>query len=97
MVINQIIKFNKEDHKRLCLIQKVFFRCQKNGKLVFLEPFKLKQNEYDLNSTFKIFLSNGGVDYDRDDFGDLILDYEKWGTINPDLLKNLGMMNEGQN
>ena len=47
------------------------------------EPFELKQNEYDCNSTFIIFLSKAGVDYDRDDFGDLILDYEEWGTIDP--------------
>ena len=70
----------------------------KEWKINFiLESFKLKQNEYDFNSTFKIFLSKGGVDYDRDDYGDLILDYEKWGTINPNLLKSFGMINAGQN
>ena len=53
------------------------------------EPFELKQNEYDCNSTFIIFLSKAGVDYDRDDFGDLILDYEKWGTINPNVNEEL--------
>ena len=42
------------------------------------EPFELKQNEYDCNSTFIIFLSKAGFDYERDDFGDLILDYEEW-------------------
>ena len=47
------------------------------------EPFELKQNEYDCNSTFIIFLCKSGVDFDRDDFGDLILDYEEWGTIDP--------------
>ena len=45
--------------------------------------FALKQTEYDCNSTFIIFLSKAGVDYDRDDFGDLVLDYEEWGTIDP--------------
>ena len=51
-----------------------------NVKLIS-KKFKLKQLEYDCNSTFIIFLSREGVDYDRDDFGELILDYEEWGTM----------------
>ena len=47
------------------------------------EQFELKQDKYDCNSTFIIFLCKSGVDFDRDDFGDLILDYEDWGTIDP--------------
>ena len=47
------------------------------------KPFELKQNEYDCDSTFIIFLCKAGVDFDRDDFGDLILDYEAWGIIDP--------------
>tara|TARA_Y100000589_G_C27081807_1_gene599962 strand:+ start:509 stop:967 length:459 start_codon:yes stop_codon:yes gene_type:complete len=47
------------------------------------DSFNLKQNEYDCNSTFILFLAREGSDYDRDDFGDLILDYEEWGTIDP--------------
>ena len=47
------------------------------------KPFELKQNAYDCNSTFIIFLCKAGVDFDRDDFGDLILDYEEWGTVDP--------------
>ena len=47
------------------------------------EQFELKQDKYDCNSTFIIFLCKSGVDFDRDDFGDLILDYEEWGTIDP--------------
>ena len=47
------------------------------------KPFELKQNVYDCNSTFIIFLCKAGVDFDRDDFGDLILEYEEWGTIDP--------------
>ena len=47
------------------------------------KPFELKQNKYDCNSTFIIFLCKAEVDFDRDDFGDLILDYEAWGTIDP--------------
>ncbi len=47
------------------------------------ETFELKQEEYDCNSTFIIFLCKAGVYYDRDDLGDLILDYEEWGTIDP--------------
>ena len=74
------------------------------------KPFELKQNEYDCNSTFIVFLCKAGVDFDRDDFGDLILDYEEWGTIDPPRLikvldqklilissKSYGMMNVGQN
>ena len=47
------------------------------------DQFELKQDKYDCNSTFVIFLCKSGVDFDRDDFGDLILDYEEWGTIDP--------------
>ena len=47
------------------------------------EQFELKQDKYDCNSTFIVFLCKSGVDFDRDDFGDLILDYEEWGTIDP--------------
>ena len=45
------------------------------------DSFELKQNEYDCNSTFIIFLAKQDSEYDRDDFGELILDYEEWGTI----------------
>ena len=47
------------------------------------KTFELKQNAYNCNSTFIIFLCKAGVDFDRDDFGDLILDYEEWGIIDP--------------
>ena len=44
---------------------------------------ELKQNEYDCNSTFIVFLCKAGVDFDRDYFGDLILYYEAWVIIDP--------------
>ena len=47
------------------------------------KPFELKQNAYECNSTFIIFLCKAGVDFDRDDFGDLILYYEAWVIIDP--------------
>ena len=46
-------------------------------------PFEFKQNEYECNSTFIIFLCEAGVDFDRDDFGDLILEFGEWGTVDP--------------
>ncbi len=47
------------------------------------DSFELKQNKYDCNSTFVVFLAKQDSDYDRDEFGELILDYEEWGTIDP--------------
>ena len=47
------------------------------------DSFDLKQSEYDCNSTFVIFLAEEDSDYDRDDLGELILDYEELGTIDP--------------
>ena len=47
------------------------------------DSFELKQNEYDCNSTFVVLLAKEDSEYDRDDLGELILDYEEWGTIDP--------------
>ena len=53
-----------------------------NVKLIS-ESFTIKQNEYDCNSTFVIILGKSKANYDRDDLGELILDYEEWGCIDP--------------
>jgi len=45
--------------------------------------FELKQNQYDCDSTFIIFFAEKDLEFDREDFGDLVLDYEEWGIIDP--------------
>ena len=47
------------------------------------DSFELKQNQYDCNSTFVCILAKAGSEFDREELGENILDYDEWGCIDP--------------